>query len=158
QHLGIYTVKRNPKLDDILAEATARFWRDYIVADRCPPVDDSERYGKYLADSFRNSTSKLVLNATDEFLDWLERIREAKRVLSLAEKVKQEARNHIMQILGADKGIKAPDGSKAQWIRPKDATETDWEGLAKHLQPDPELVKSYTKTKERDPYLRVKFP
>lgn len=162
QHLGIYTVKRNPRLDDILAEACARFWRDYIVADKMPPVDDSERYGEFLADTFRNSTSKLVLNATDEFLDWLERIREAKRVLGLAAKVKQEARNHIMQILGADfKGMKAPDGAKAQWIRPAPTKEVDWEGIAKSfkLDPiDPEVIEAFTKTKERDPYLRVTFP
>jgi putative phage-type endonuclease len=158
QHLGIYTVKRNPKLDAILAEACGRFWRDYVVADRMPPVDETERYGKFLAASFRNSASKQILDATEEFLGWLERIREAKRVTDLAAKVTQEARNHVSEIIGAAKGMKAPDGAKAQWIRPKPASETNWEALAKHLQPGPELIEAYTKPKERAAYLRVTFP
>ena len=63
-----------------------------------------------------------------------------------------------MQIIAASKGMKAPDGAKAMWIRPKPATEVQWENLAKHLKPSPELIKAYTKSTERNAYLRVTFP
>jgi putative phage-type endonuclease len=158
QHLGVFGIYRTSKLDAVIAEAAPKFWRDYVVADRCPPVDETDRYGKFLASVFRNSTSKKVLDATDEFLDWLRQIREAKRAIGYACQIQQLARNHIMNIIAEAKGMKAPDGAKAQWIRPKPVTEVDWEGLAKHLQPSPELLKSYTKTKERNAYLRVTFP
>lgn len=157
QHLGIFTVKRNTKLDAIIAEASAKFWRDYVVADRVPPIDETERYGKFLASAFRNSASKQILDATDEFVEWMGRIREAKRVTALAAQVTQEARNHVMQIIGAAKGMKTPDDSKALWIRPKSARETNWEALAKHLHPSAELIDAYTKPKERAAYIRCTF-
>lgn len=142
---------RNTGLEDMLKEAAERFWRDYVIPDKAPPVDASEEAAQWLARQFPHNTKQL-LPASDE----AERIAAEYLVASagLEEyKIQKElAENRLKQIIRDNEGIEFSNGQKARWSRTKDSTKTNWELVAAHVSKmiskvDYEsIVEKYTKS------------
>jgi hypothetical protein len=68
----------------------------------------------------------------------------------------QFAKNQLMNLVGYNKGIQGAFG-KATWVRPQTQAVTDWESLARSLNPSQELIERYTTQRTRSAYLKVTF-
>jgi predicted phage-related endonuclease len=153
--MDVYTVQRIAELESLLIEAGINFWHKYILTRTPPDVDASKSYAQYLAKNFRLGNEQVV-PSTPEAEHWAERLREAQEQRAKCEQAEQLARNHLMSLVGRNKGMEGAFG-KATWVRFKPQAATDWQALAQSFNPTPEQIARFTTEKERNPYLKVTF-
>jgi predicted phage-related endonuclease len=153
--MEIYTVRRNAELESALLKVGADFWQRHVLTRMPPPIDASRSYTQYLAKKFREGTEQVV-PSTPEAEQWAARLREAQEQRARCEQAEQLARNHLMDLVGGNKGIEGAFG-KATWVRPRPQAATDWEALARSFNPTPEQIEQFTTEKSRSAYLKVTF-
>jgi putative phage-type endonuclease len=153
--LEIYTVRRDPEIEPVLLEVGVDFWQRYILTKTPPPVDASKSYARYLAKKFHEGNEEVV-PATPEAEQWAARLREVQAQIERLQQDEQFAKNQLMNLVGYNKGIQGAFG-KATWVRPQTQAVTDWESLARSLNPSQELIERYTTQRTRSAYLKVTF-
>lgn len=164
----IFTIHRNAGLEDFLLEAGLRFWRDYVVTDREPPVDSTERYGEYLAQKFATGNQE-VITAPPELVAFAEQLYAANRFMEFAETKKREALNQLAAFIGQAKGTKHPN-FKVTWVRSKPTSTVDFKSAfyllletaasklgAEAIEAGNRAMRDCTTTSARRPYLRATF-
>lgn len=52
QEMRIYTLERDPELEELMIERARVFWFDNVLARVPPPVDGSESFARYLAEKY----------------------------------------------------------------------------------------------------------
>jgi putative phage-type endonuclease len=123
---------RNLDLEAQLREEAERFWMDYVMTDKAPPVDASEEAAAWLARQFPRNTKQL-LPATDEAEQIKQELLRAGEMLDVAKVQQNLAINQLEEIIAGDEGIVFGDGSRAKWSRTKDGEKVDYEAIAKHI-------------------------
>jgi predicted phage-related endonuclease len=153
--MEIYTVRRNTELESALLKVGVDFWQRHVLTQTPPPVDSSKSYAQYLAKKFHDGTEQVV-TATPEVEHWAARLRDVQAQIERHQQEEQLARNHLMNLVGHNKGMKGAFG-KATWVRPRHQAATDWEALARSFNPTPEQIERFTTEKSRSAYLKVTF-
>lgn len=153
-NLEIFTVARDRDLEDTLLNAGADFWNNNVLKECAPPIDGSEAWKKHLSRVYAVG-NQTMLAASPEIDVAAEALRFAQEQKQNAVTDEGLAKNHLAQLLGENKGAKLSAGGTAQWVRSKPGKETDWEALAKALNPAPELIAEYTKDTQRAAYVRL---
>jgi predicted phage-related endonuclease len=127
----IYTFERDQEIEEAMVEVCQRFYRDYIVGDKQPPIGASDDSTAYLRQRFPRHRAN-VREATPDEIELLElyaQIRaEGESITS--ERIRVE--NEIKLAIGDAEGLIWPHG-KFTWKNTKDQTKTDWETLARRL-------------------------
>lgn len=103
----IWTVRRDPELNDMLLEAGRLFWEDHVVADVPPPPLQASEAKAYLRARYPGSTytkcRSVGDNATAATL--VAQLLETKRVRKEAEELEQSLTNALCDMVGDDYGI-----------------------------------------------------
>ena len=149
----IYPIVRGRDLDfeAQLREEAERFWRDYVVNDRQPPIDASQEASDWLARRYPKNTAGLLLPATDEAEQIKQELLRQSELLDITEVQVELAKNQLKEIIGENDGIEFEDGSRAKWATTKDGKKTDWELVASQVGSMiskiefEDIVKKYTK-------------
>ena len=152
--LEIFTLRRNPEIEEQILAAAKWFWETHVVPKVPPPVDGSESYTRYLAKKYALG-SQTYIEPTNEIVYAATSLRDAQLELKLMKERERIAKNLLGDFIGENKGVKLPDGSRADWVRPKPQLVTDWEGLARRYTEDPEQIAEFTEEKPSTPYIRL---
>lgn len=159
--LEIFTIWRNPELEQVLIESAIEFWQKHVVAEVPPPIDGSLTWARYLAQLYGKGNEQ-VITSTTEADRIAAQLRDAEARMKQAESDLQLAKNKLAALIGENKGIQGGWG-KATWVRPRPGRETDWEALARQLlqqyAPDEARARilEFTCERPRTPYLKVTF-
>jgi putative phage-type endonuclease len=138
----IYTVQRDRELAGQLLEAGAKFWRDYVLADKPPPIDGSDGAREMLRALYPRSTEPLkTANAHIESLAltysmWKRDLEEHE--LKLA-KVRQELEAFIADSVGVEGAF-----GRITFKQAKDSEKVDWRAVAMALNAPKEVIASCT--------------
>lgn len=143
--LKVYTIKADPELFGMMAEAAERFWRDHVLPKRPPPPDASEQYGEWLAQRFPEHRAP-ALAADAQAEQWARRLRAARQTKEEAEAIEQEARNNLMAIMGEAEGLKG-DGWRISWKQSKGREITNWNELCAELGVAPDTIARHSTRK-----------
>jgi putative phage-type endonuclease len=140
--MRIYRIRADAEFQEMIIDEVERFWRNYVVPQRQPPVDGSERWGEFFKKRYPKDTRPL-LPATDEARELLEALGRARRARELDEATEAEAINRLKNLCGDAAGIEGI----CTWRRTKDGTKTDYEALAKFLKPSDAAIAEFTTVK-----------
>lgn len=141
--LGIYTVAADPELQGYLLELAQRFWRDHVETKTPPPVDGTESSTRWLAARYPTHQTPLMI-ATQEGEQLIARFAKARIAREKAELEEETAKNALKALIGEAEGMKGTNGC-ITWKAAKGSLKTDWEALAKELNPSEDLVQKHSR-------------
>lgn len=162
----IYHLERDQELLDLLVKQMREFWKKHLDPEGPqdpPPIDGSAAATDFLRRAFPKNDGKMIASSGEAAM-WAERYHETHNRLKEMERAKQEAQNHLIQMVGASDGIEGICTFKAGQDKPK----TDWESVAKELvkrmdsllpgklDPSP-LIETYTTTPEPSRRFSLKY-
>lgn len=131
---------------DLVAAAQA-FWR-HVLDGTEPPLDASNAAKQYLQRRFPADEAVDPLPVYDDpaTLALFQELRLIRAEGKRAEERQATLENQIKLLIGSRPGIVTPLG-KATWKRTKDSEATDWEALARALNPSADLIARFTTPK-----------
>lgn len=139
-----YTIQQDQALLHQIIEQSERWWRDYVVADRMPPVDGSQSCREWI-----NRTRQLneAMLPSDCELDAAAcELSHVRGIIEHWQGRETGLENRIKQAVGESVGITGPNW-KVTWKGAKDSQTTEWKAIAYALKADQELIDKYTITK-----------
>lgn len=106
-----------------------KFWRDYVLPDREPPIDGSDGATAYLRAKFPvNRRADLVEDDSNTVRQWVAQYTQADADCKDAERRKAEARNQLIARIGEASGLRGSWGSVSYRLA-KGRPSTDWAAL-----------------------------
>jgi putative phage-type endonuclease len=98
--LRVYTIERDPKVDEFLLERAAEFWQR--VQERRPPTINFEHpsVGDTLARLFNKPNATEILQADDAMRSWRDVLVEASERMKQYEAVRDGAKAHLLSLMG----------------------------------------------------------
>jgi putative phage-type endonuclease len=124
--MRIYTVARDLTFERSMIGKLLRWWNDYVVADRQPPVDASS--GDALAIMYPENRMPLLEATPGAEIAAATYLANALALKQLNNQT-DEIENILKSMIGEHEGI-AGDGWKATWKRAAGARRTDWEQVS----------------------------
>lgn len=140
-----YRLLADKELQSVLFDACSRFWKDYVLTKRPPPVDGSESYGEWIAKHFAQERAPIV-TADERVEQLMVAYRQACNDFDATEDRRRALRQQLEVIIGDAAGVEGNCG-KISWRRSKDGTRVDWQGVAANLNPPETLVQKFTVAK-----------
>jgi putative phage-type endonuclease len=138
-----YTVTRDREIGAMLVNAIAKFWRDYVVTGKPPPIDASESWADYLRDKYPAQTSEKQLQADATAERWAGQLFGARQAIAEAEEREREARNALEAWMG-EVGRATGENWSITWRKSKDVEKTDWRAIALEAGVPDELIQKHT--------------
>lgn len=126
--LRVYTAERDPTLESWLVDIGREFWNDHVLARVEPAVEDWEAAARYLSMRYPRDNGETVI-ATPEVEAWLERLREAREVIELAEAARLQAEVKIKEFMGEASTLVGLNG-RVSFKTAKESTVIDWRAVA----------------------------
>lgn len=141
-----YTIRFDRELYDVCVEASSRFWRDHILADRPPELDGSEDARAYVESRFPRDKAPLrPANKQEE--DWLQALLDARARIAALKEEEETIRTYLEAAIGEAAGIEALGLGRVTWKATKDSQRIDWKAVYASLLPKlpPDLIETAEK-------------
>jgi putative phage-type endonuclease len=137
-----YTIPFDAGFYDVLCEAAARFYQDYVLPKRPPPMDGMPGTSDWLNQRFPQNSAPLLV-ATPEAEEIARRLRIARDAKAAAETEEKKARQELEGIIKTADGISGT-GWRVTWKTTKGAAKTDWEAAAKDFGVPEDIIQKHT--------------
>lgn len=124
--LRIYPLEADPEAQGMLFESAEKFWKDYVLTKRPPPIDASESCSQLLIERFSPNSQTVQANGDAEV--WAKRFISLRNDISIAEQAKREALNHLLEAAAGAKRL-AGNGWRMTMVERQPSFEIDWETL-----------------------------
>jgi len=145
----------DPELFDALLYRAEKFWRDYVVADRPPPIDGSDAASNWLKQQFpTNRRPEVLQDDSDTLRRWAAQYADATAACEDAKRRAAEARNQIVARIGDASGVRGAWGS-VSYRASKGRRSTDWAALCAAHGIGPQEIERFTQ--EGTPYRVFRF-
>lgn len=128
----IYPILRDDSFIEQLTAAEESFWSSYVLTETPPPVDGSSAARRFL-DRRHPTDDGVVLPATPEQEQFVNRYRVALNNLAAVEAARDELRNKIIEMIGDQAGLVGRD-FEITYRRTKDSSHTDWKLVATYYE------------------------
>lgn len=123
----IYTVRRDPEIEAVIAEKGEHFWNTYVVPKVAPPLDGSEAASWYVKKRFPRNIEGIRTPTEEEFALLVE-CQKAREESAAAEAEQDRVENLVKAAIGDADGLAF--GKKAvTWKKRKDSEKTDMEAV-----------------------------
>ena len=140
----VFSVERDNEVIDSIREAVKEFWVKHVVAD-VPPSPTCEADCKTL---WKVSNPLRKVYATDEVAKAVKSFKDMEARIKELEAGASDLKASIMAAMEDGEVLIGPDGAKlVSWKTNKATKKTDWEAVAKALNPDEGLVAAWTTEK-----------
>lgn len=139
----VYRINRDRELEDQLRDAALAFINDHLIPQIPPPIDGSESSRRYLNYKYPQDRQPLLEPTDDDILELVKELRDTNEYLKTIEGTKANLENQIKSIIGDAAGMKGEWG-KLTWTKNKDSVKTEWEKLARSLNPTPDQLNQFT--------------
>jgi predicted phage-related endonuclease len=149
----LYYVTRDVEFEGGILDDLAKWHRDYVVADKPPPVTAADFDRRYLLKLYP-SDDLGTFDADEEIARWAVAKSSASDAIKAASAREEEAKNHLRQLLGEHSRAVAPWGYVSYKFN-KPSSVTDWEGVARELGAPDEVIRKHTTTEQGARVLRV---
>lgn len=103
-HFRVFQVERDTEISDMILEADAEFWRDHVLADVPPPVDDTFAWRKYIDRKFPRADNP-AREATPEEAALMHSYRREKAKLKRRESRVAKLENQLRLAIGDSLGL-----------------------------------------------------
>lgn len=129
-----YVIDFDEELHLALVTEADRFWKDYVIRDVEPPVDDYSDAVTWLARYMKQREGAGVLEANEEQVQLLLRYKAVAAQVADGEAALDEIKEKLMRAIGDHDGIAIP-GTKQKilWKKSKDSNRVDWKTIADNL-------------------------
>lgn len=140
--LRIYTIRRDQELIEMLLDVAGRFWRDHVMTGKPPPADATARYEEWIEKKYPLNRGTMV-DADFELEGWADQLFAAREQIKAAEKLEQEARNHLVEAIGGADGIEGATW-RATWKLIKGRVTVDHDAILREAGVPEELIQRHT--------------
>lgn len=149
-----YVVDRDPDFGAAIVELCRRFWVDFVEADVCPPVDESEAAKRYLESRYPRATRGYLPIPPAGLEELVSAYDAARSAEGEAKKAKELSGNRIRAVLGDAEGYASPFKWKVSWANTSGSP--SWKDIAQELGATPELIAKHTSEGGRRIDVRIK--
>ena len=139
-----YMIHTDAELVTEIVGQCQEFWENHIVKDIPPPMDESnvDSWKRYIARKFKQNVEPMKIPAPDIAPIAL-RLARVKFLEAWIENETDRLENFMkLEIADAD-GMECPD-FRVLWKKSKNTEKTDWQSVAKVMNPEAEIIKMYT--------------
>ena len=136
----VYHIHRDRGLEDMLLDASLKFYRDYVETKTPPPPDGSESMRSYIESKYGTSGPDLAPSSAEADLvagDYL----SARRRREEWETKEDTAKQRLQELIGTSRGIDTSIG-RATWSTCKGRATTDWKSAAAEI--DKSIIERHT--------------
>lgn len=145
QGFRVYRIIRDHEMGGMLVDLAGKFWRDHVLTRRPPEPDGSEGFSNYLKHRWPESRGDMK-EATPGAEATALLLKAAREEFDEVEARVKELKNALVDFIGDADGVRGAFG-RITYKNVKSSTKTDWEALARELNPPVELVQKYTAIK-----------
>lgn len=138
----VFRLIRDMELEAMLVERAESFWRDYCLTGKPPPPDASDSYKDWLQRRYPEARG-LTIDATPEVEALALQLRKAREEKGEAEAREQRYRNELIALMG-DADVLRGEFGRITYKNVKSAAKTDWEAVARELNPPEHVIQKYT--------------
>jgi predicted phage-related endonuclease len=138
----VATVLRDNQLIADCQNALIKWWQDYVITNRPPPVTN-----RHDAESIFPKSVMRQLEADNDLAAAIRAYREAKAATEQAAEAAEKAQGIICAALGDAEAITKDGKILATWKSAKDSTKTDWQAVATAAGATEEIIKKHTAVK-----------
>ena len=141
-----YQIKKNSELIGGLREAAEKFWVDNVMKKTPPLPEGTAREREAISRLYPDNIGEFR-DATDEDLEWINLLRDARDEMDKLQVSKLTAENNIKLSIGDHDGLIIPEvfgGGKITWKKTKGRVKVDYKGLADQFDPSEELIQRFT--------------
>ncbi len=148
----VFSVPRDEEVIASIRERTREFWLRHVIPD-VPPTPTCEEDCKAI---WKVSNPLRKVYATDVVVDAVKALKDFDARIKELEAGASEVKTSIMAAMEDGEVLLGPDGAKlATWKSNKATRKTDWEAVAKALNPDESLIAEWTTEKSGARVFRV---
>lgn len=148
-----YIVERDPDFGAAIVELCRRFWTDFVEADVCPPVDESDAAKRYLEQRYPRAARGLLAPPPPGLEEIVVAYDRARAAEAEAQKAKDLAGNRLRALIGDAEGY-ASTSWKVTWANT--AGRPAWAEIAKELGAGPDIIAKHTSAGGRTLRVTVK--
>jgi predicted phage-related endonuclease len=130
--LRIYTIMRDPALEETLIESCRRFWTENVLAGVPPEVTADQADADFFKKRFPQAMGG-VRPATEEEVLLASGLRLARRAFKEAQGEKTLTENELKLLIGEGEGIEARGLFRITWKNDKPKVKVDWQAVAREL-------------------------
>lgn len=129
-----YHVAFDEELYLALVLEAEKFWTDYVLKDKEPPIDSYSETTDWLSKYLKNKAGMGVLEANDQQIKLMLNYKDLALRIKKDEESLAKIKEAIQREIGEYDGIIIPDSKrKILWKKSKDTISVDWESVAKKL-------------------------
>lgn len=148
----VFSVERDDEVIESIREAVKEFWEKHVIPD-VPPTPTCEEDCRAI---WKASNPLRKVYATDEVTAAVKSLKDMEARIKELEAGASAVKASIMAAMEDGEILVAPDGSKlVTWKSNKATRKTDWEAVAKALNPDESLIAEWTTEKSGARVFRV---
>ncbi len=148
----VYHVERDDEVIESIREAVKAFWEKHVIPD-VPPTPTCEADCKAI---WKASNPLRKVYATDEVAKAVKSFKDMQARIKELEACAADVKASIMAAMEDGEILVAPDGAKlVTWKSNKATRKTDWQAVAKALNPDESLIAEWTTEKSGARVFRV---
>lgn len=178
----VYPITFEQELFDLMLEGAERFWKKHVITKTPPAPDGSKLFSEHLQERFKRFKKSYLLPANDEQIEWSIRLRDLDLNLKEIETERESLRQRLALSIGDAEGfVWSDENGSLNEVTWKPIQQTDWKSvainacgdqrllddlilqncqpswakIAKHLNPNQELISLYKTDGERR--LKLKF-
>jgi putative phage-type endonuclease len=141
---GVYVVKRNEKLIEILRQKATEFWEKHVLKGE-PPHANSGIDSKLIS-SMCSSHSDVIVDRP-VLSELAKKLAESKDELRRISDEIDALEANFKQTIGENLGVRGQQWS-ATWKKVSDRKIVDWESIARLSNPDKDTINKHTKVSE----------
>lgn len=150
----IFQLKRDPELEELLIGTERDFWERYIEGDEAPPLESSPKAADWAVARFGSDNGTLT-SPTPEAIEVARMYADARDAEKSAKADKELFGSKLKTLIGDSAGFRWGRKSKATWTNNRSSVKTDWEAVARELNPNAELIARFTREVPGARVLRV---
>lgn len=147
----IYTIGRDPELENLLVETARRWWTDHVLADT-PPDPQSETEARQ---RWPVHAPGVCVEIDDQAAADLRALASIKGGILHLEKQEKALRDRLLPAFGDAEHIIFQGQQLATFKANKTGQRVDWQAVASELNPPDELIATHTRTQPGARVLRL---
>ena len=130
--LRIFTIMRDPALEETLIERCRRFWIENVLAGVPPEVSAEQADADFFKKRFPQAMGG-VRPATEEEVILASSLRLARRAYEETKGAREFVENELKLLIGDGEGIEARGQFRITWKNDKPKVKVDWQAVAREL-------------------------
>lgn len=142
---SVYEIRHNSKFFWAMVEEAERYWRNHVMADKPPKVEDTRYAKEWLKRTYPEHNPNEWAQADTHTNHLIAEWRRLKGIVGKHVKLLDGVRRELELFIGGREGIESAEYGRITYRKRKNGTATDWQAIAEELRAPQSLIEKHTR-------------